>query len=304
MVLGSGSHRFEWQGDWARLPAGKAFGKTHGVVTDALDNVYIFNTSPDALCTFDRDGNFIRSWGEEYKDGAHGLYLSREHAGEFLFLTDHVKHVVAKTTLEGQKIFQLGRPNRPDIYSADDDFNPTDVCVAPNGDFYVFDGYGKPWVHRYSADAKYIDSFGGDGSEPGKLKCPHGGWVDMRGTTPVLWVADRGNNRIQKFTLDGRHIGFITAELRRPCCFFEFGGDMYIPDLDARVTLFDRNDRLIAHLGDNPTAPATPGWPNIQDKLQPCKFNSPHACCVDSHGDLYVVEWISTGRVTKLHRQR
>jgi hypothetical protein len=68
------------------------------------------------------------------------------------------------------------------------------------------------------------------------------------------------------------------------------------------VTIFDRNDKLIIHLGDNPEAPKTPGWPNVQDKLQQGKFNSPHSCCVDSRGDLYVAEWITTGRVTKLKR--
>ncbi|WP_428939055.1 hypothetical protein [Fontivita pretiosa] len=305
MTLGCGAHRFEWDGKWARLPEGRAFGKTHGVVTDARDNVYIFNTSPDAMCVFDREGQFISSWGAEFKDGAHGLFLSKERQGEFLYLTDHVLHLVVKTTLEGREIWRMGAPPRPDIYRSESEFNPTDVCVAPDGTFYVFDGYGKPWVHRYGPDAKYIDSFGGEGSEPGRLKCPHGGWVDTRDRSrPVLYVADRGNNRIQKFTLDGQHVGFITDQLRRPCCFFQFGQDMYIPDLDARVTIFDRDDKLITHLGDNPDAPRTKGWPNIQDQLQPGKFNSPHACCVDSRGDLYVAEWISTGRVTKLRRQK
>jgi hypothetical protein len=158
------------------------------VVSDCRDNVFIFNTSPDAMCVFDRDGQFIRSWGTEFKDGAHGLFLSKEQKGRV------------------------------------------------------------PLPYR-------------------------------------------------------QHVGFITDELRRPCCFFQLGQEMYIPNLDARVTFLDRNDRLITHVGDNPDAPRTKGWPNIQDQLQPGKFNSTHACCVDSHGDLYVVEWISTGRVTKLRRQ-
>ncbi len=302
MTLGSGAHRFEWIENWAKIPAGKSLGFTHGVVTDAQDNVYVHNQSADAVCIFDRDGNFLRSWGSDFKEGAHGMFLSREKGREYLYLADYARHLVVKTTLQGEKITEIGMPDRPDIYQSVEEYKPTDVAVAPSGEFYVFEGYGKPYVHRYTADAKYIGSFGGEGSEPGKLKCPHGGWVDTRGREPVLYVADRGNNRIQKFTLDGKHLGFVTAELKQPCCFFEFHGDMYIPDLQARVTIFDRNDKLIAHLGDNPEAPATKGWPNIQDKLQPGKFNSPHACCVDSHGDLYVVEWISTGRVTKLRR--
>jgi len=302
ITLGTGSYQYEWIGDWAKLPAGKAFGYTHGVVTDANDNVYIHNQSPDAVCVFDREGKFIKSWGAEFKDGAHGMFLSRENGQEFLYFADIFRRIVVKTTMNGEVIFQLGMPDRPDIYADIKEFRPTDVCVAPSGEFYVFNGYGKPWVHRYTADAKYIGSFGGDGSEPGKLNCPHGGWVDTRGQTQVLWVADRGNNRIQKFTLDGKPIGFVTAGMKRPCCFFQHSSEMYVPDLDARVTILDASDQVITILGDNPEAPETQGWPNIQSRLQPGKFNSPHACCVDSHGDLYVVEWISTGRVTKLRR--
>jgi hypothetical protein len=303
MILGSGAYRFEWIDNWPKLPATKAFGKTHGIVTDARDNVYIFHTGKDPLCVFDRQGNFLRSFGNEFVEGAHGLYLSKEDGGEFLWLIDYLKHAVVKTTLDGKEVLRLDPPNRPDLYKSHDDYKPTDVCVAPGGEIFVFDGYGKSWIHRYAKQGNYVDSFGGEGSEPGRVKCPHGGWVDTRDPRwPVLYVADRGNNRIQKFTLDGKHISFVTAELRRPCCFFQFNDDMYIPDLDARVTIFDRNDKLITHLGDNPEAPKTPGWPNIQDKLAPGKFNSPHACCVDSRGDVYVAEWISTGRVTKLNR--
>jgi hypothetical protein len=303
MILGNGAYRFEWIDNFARLPAGKSFGKTHGIVTDARDNVYVFHTGAEPLCVFDSSGTFISSWGNQFVEGAHGLYLSKEGGTEFLWLVDYLKHAVVKTTLDGKEVLRLDPPNRPDIYKSLDEYKPTDVCVAPDGTVFVFDGYGKSWIHRYDKSGRSLDSFGGEGSEPGTVKCPHGGWVDTRDPNrPVLYVADRGNNRIQKFTLDGKHAGFVTAELRRPCCFFQFGDDMYIPDLEARVTIFDRNDKLIIHLGDNPDAPKTPGWPNIQDKLQQGKFNSPHSCCVDSRGDLYVAEWITTGRVTKLKR--
>src|SRR5689334_22471159 len=73
--LGSGSHTYEWIDSWAKLPSGKEFGYTHGVVCDKADNVYIFNTGRDSLCVFDPDGKFIRSWGTEYKS-AHGLYYT------------------------------------------------------------------------------------------------------------------------------------------------------------------------------------------------------------------------------------
>lgn len=196
-----------------QIAGGKAFGYSHGVVTDSRDCVFVFNTSTDAVRIFDSQGNFVGSWGDEFEGGAHGMFLSSENGSEFLLLTDHRRHLVVKATLDGQIVLPLGMPDRPDINSAEEEFRPTDVCVAPNGDFLIMDGYGKPWIHRYSANGEYLQSFGGEGSDPGKLRCPHGGWVDTRGTEPILWIADRGNNRIQQFTLDGRHVRFITSEL-------------------------------------------------------------------------------------------
>lgn len=302
IVLGSGAYTYEWLDNWGKLPATIKFGYTHGVEVDSKDNLYIHNTSDNPIVVLDRDGNFIKSWGKEFQGGAHGMYLSEENGQEFLYFADVLRCIVAKYTVGGEKIWEMGAPKRDDIYGQGG-FKPTDVCVAPNGDFYVMDGYGKPWVHRYSADAKYIDSFGGLGNGPGQLSCPHGGWVDTRRDEPELYIADRGNNRIQVFTLDGKHKRFITEAQDRPCCFYEHKGDLYIPDLNSRVTILDKNDKLITHLGEAPEMYKTPGWPNIQYKLQPGKFSSPHAVCVDSHGDIYVGEWISTGRVTKLKRK-
>jgi hypothetical protein len=303
MNLGVGAYTYEWIEGWAELPAGVQLGYTHGVVTDSRDRVYIFNQSRHAVLVFEPDGTFIRSWGKQYAAGAHGMFLSREDGGEFLYLVDYEIPQIAKTTLEGEVLFTVGTPQRNDLYGESKKYKPTFACTAPDGGFYVFDGYGQSWIHQYDKEAKYLRSFGGKGSDPGQLNCPHAGYVDTRSGQPILYVADRGNKRIQKMTLDGRHIGFVTDEMDMPCMFFEHDGDLYIPDLHSRLTIFDRNDRLITHLGENAQAWQTKGWPNIQDQLQPGRFNSPHACCVDSRGDIYMVEWISTGRITKLVRK-
>ena len=303
MELGSGTHKYDLVEGWPKLPAGKRFGYTHGVVVDSRDNVYIFNQSPDALMVFDRDGNFIKSWGSQYAKGAHGLFLARENGREVLWLIDYELQKVAKHSLEGEELLSIPMPDRPDIYEKPEQYKPTDVCVAPNGDVYVFDGYGQSWIHQYDPGGRYLRSFGGKGSEPGKTICPHGGWVDTRRVTPELYVADRGNHRIQVFTLDGKHVRFITDEMQMPCCFYQWNDELYIPDLNARVTIYDRNDKPLAVLGDYPEAMRIPGYPETQGKVPPNKFSSPHACCVDSRGDVYVVEWISTGRVTKLRRK-
>jgi DNA-binding beta-propeller fold protein YncE len=304
MELGRGSHRYELVDGWAKLPAGKKFGHTHGVVVDRDDNVYIFNQSDDALMVFDRDGHLIRSWGSQYSKGAHGLFLAKEDGQEVLWLVDYVLQKVAKTTMDGEELLTIDRPQREGLYEKPEQYKPTDVCVAPNGDVYVFDGYGQSWIHQYDSAGKYIRSFGGKGSEQGKLNCPHGGWVDTRRATPELYVADRGNHRIQVFTLEGQHVRFITDEMQMPCCFYQWHDELYIPDLNARVTIYDKHDKPVTVLGDYPEAMKTPGYPETQGKIPPDKFSAPHACCVDSRGDVYVVEWISTGRVSKLRRRQ
>jgi len=303
MTLGSGAHTYQWISNWPKLPQGKAFGYTHGVVIDSNQNVHIFNQSADALCTFDREGNFLRSWGPEFAKGAHGLYLTKEGSTEFLYLCDYEIQKVQKRTLTGELVLDIPMPPRPDIYKDPKTYKPTDTCVAPNGDIYVFDGYGQPYIHHHDKSGKYLQSIGGPGKEPGQLNCPHAGNIDLRHAQPELYVADRGNNRIQVFTLDGKHKRFITNDQQMPCNFAWYKDEVYIPDLLARITILDKNDKLIAHLGENAEAPKTEGWPNIQPKLQEGKFNSPHQCRVNPiTGDIFVVEWISTGRVTKLRR--
>lgn len=304
MEIGNAPYLYDVIHDFAKLPRNMQLGYTHGIVVDESDNLFVFNQSPTAMIELNKHGEFIRSWGEEFAKGAHGLYLSHEHNDQYLYLVDYELHQVVKMTRRGDERMRIGLPPRPDIYAGPSEYRPTDVCIAPDGTIYVFDGYGKPYIHLFDPLGKYLSSIGGPGDGPGQLNCPHGGWIDTRSAVPELYVADRGNNRIQVFTLDGHHKRFIRSpEIKQPCDFYQWGNDLYIPDLQARLVILDRNDQVTAVLGDNPEAPKTPGWPNIQDKLIDGKFNSPHACCVDSRGNIYVVEWISTGRITKLVRK-
>lgn len=300
-LLGSGSHRYEWIGDWAKLPDGIRTGYTHGVVIDSQGRVIVHNQSKDAVLFFDRDGNYLKSWGPDFAAGAHGLYLSVEDGTEFLYLADNARHAVFKTTLDGDLVWTREAPDCPDIYQSADQYTPTDVAVSPEGRVYVGDGYGKPYVHVYSTGGEYIKSFGGPGAGAGELNCPHGVWVDTRGPDPVLLVADRANHRVQIFDLDGNHLSFVTDDQNMPCCFFQHGDEIVIPDLFGRVTILDKDNRLIVHLGSNDQVWTRPGYPNLpHEERVPGKFISPHAAAVDKNGDLYVVEWVSDGRITKL----
>ena len=118
----------------------------------------------------------------------------------------------------------------------------------------------------------------------------------------MLTVADRTNNRIQRFTLDGKHIDFVSGT-NLPCHFNFFkNGDVVIPDLGARVTLMDRNNRVIEHLGDDSESKWRSTRTMTRDHFTPGKFVAPHGACFDHEGNIFVVEWVEVGRVTKLQK--
>ena len=301
-IMGAQSQRYRVVTGWGALPTGKEFGYTHGVQEDAQGRIFIHNQSADAVMIFDADGRFIKSWGEEFKDGAHGMQMRREGDTEFLYLADYVRHIVVKTTLDGEIVWTLGVPKDGGLYANEGEYRPTNVAFAPNGDFYVADGYGKGFIHHYNPKAELIRSWGGNGAGVGQFNCPHGLWVDTRRTTPVLMVADRENHRWQNFTLDGEYLGAMSENLRRPCHFAARWPYLLVPDLAGRVSIFDWQNNLVTHLGDNPDVSqrANPNVPVAQ--RVPGRFCSPHAACWDRDGNIYVVEWLKPGRVTKLAR--
>lgn len=316
-TLGSGAYRYTMDHAWAKLPAGKRFGYTHGIVEDKAGRFYIANQSRDAIVVVDAQGNFLSSWGQAYAQGAHGLRISEESGTEYLYLANTGLGQVVKTTLDGDVVWQQGRPYVAGVYTPERGYSPTESVVGPNGKLYVADGYGQSWIHIYDAkDGKYLDSFGGRGSEPHNLRQPHGISIDARDGTPRLQICDRGNVRIVNFTLEGKYLGEVVTktDLRYPCASLHRGELMYVPDLYARVSIFDKTNKKVADLGDyleggaftaesqfGTTYPDLKGYPNIpHDKRRAGRFISPHALWVDRADNIYVVEWVEDGRVTKL----
>ncbi len=312
-VLGSGTHKYEAIHDWGELPASIKYGNTHGVCEDSQGNIYVHHTvnaaseSSDSMVVFDASGKFIKSWGKEFKGGAHGLHIRKEGSTEFLYLCDTKRALVVKTTLGGEVVWTVDYPMQSEAYKPGADgkkkkYSPTNLAIAPNGDVYVGDGYGSSYINQYNGKGEFIRTFGGPGKEAGQLSCPHGLIVDTRGKTPILLVADRGNARLQTFTLDGKHIAFIDGT-KMPCHFSEHKGEYVIPDLGARVTLLDRKNQVITHLGDDSEANT---WKDLRkqprDKFIPGKFVCPHGASFDHKGNIFVVEWVEVGRVTKLRK--
>ena len=305
LILGTGSHRYECVHDWLTPPADMKFGDTHGLAQDSKGRIYLCHTvhsdspSSNTVCVYDEKGKFITSWGDRFKGGAHGLDIRKEGKDEFLYHCDIAHHQVVKTKLDGSVVWEMGAPAESEKYKDGAPYTPTNVAFAPNGDFYVGDGYGSHWIHQYDIKGNYIRTFGGQGSAPGQVTQPHGLWLDNRGKEPILAVADRGNRRIQYFTLDGKHIKFVTDGMRQPCHFSIRNGEMLVPDLDSIVTILDQDNKVVAQLGD--------GFPsNLRDHPRsdfiPGKFIHPHDAIFLRNGDILVAEWVPIGRVTLLKK--
>jgi hypothetical protein len=307
-VIGKGEHRYECLHDWGQLPPHIRWETTHGVTVDEAGFIYIKHLGfgknvMDTIVVFDKDGKFVRSFGKEYYRGGHGIDIRKEAGEEFLYLSDiHHRHV-SKTNLKGELVWRRTYPTEPGVYKKAEQYSPTNVAFAPDGGFYVGDGYGSHFIHQYDKDAKWVRTWGGFGAEPGKMKTPHGLWLDDRPErTPSLVVADRANARLQYFTLDGKHIGFVQG-LLFPAHFDIRGDVLLVSDLHARVSLFDRDNQPIVHLGDDKDWIAEVTKFKIRKdpkSWQPGKFVHPHDACFDKDGNIFVVEWVEPGRVTLL----
>jgi DNA-binding beta-propeller fold protein YncE len=305
VVLGSAPYAYEVVAGWGELPNNIRFGYTHGVQVDSQNRVIVHNQSKDSVILFDDRGKYIQSWGPEFQNGAHGCLLRKESGTEYLYLSDYDRHIVVKTTLDGETIWTIQWPEESGLYKDKTEFKPTNVAVAPNGDIYVTDGYGLSYIHHYNSKLELIRSWGGKGKQAGELDCPHGIWVDLRSSPPILIVADRGNSRLQTFTLDGKHLAFFSEAMRMPCHFDQNrrNGDLLVPDLHGVVTICGKDNRPVVQLGDNYGIWQKPGWPNFpRDTWEAGKFITPHAACWDLEENIYVVEWIAEGRVTKLRK--
>ena len=309
IILGSGSHKYECIHDWLTPPDNIKYGDTHGVVQDAKGHIYVAHTvnsaskCDDAIVVYDQHGKFIKSWGSQFKGGAHGIDIRKEGHQEFIYHCDVAHSKVTKTTLDGEVVWVKGTPEEPGVYKTGAPFVPTNVAFSPDGGFYISDGYGSSWIHQYDKNANWVRTFGGRGSEAGKVNCPHGLWLDDRGHEPMLAVADRSNRRIQYFSLDGKHISFVTEGMRQPCHFHLRHGEMLVPDLDSVITLLDKDNKVIVQLGDGDFDGHQKDLRDAaRDQFIPGKFIHPHDATFLHNGDILVSEWVPIGRVTLLKR--
>ena len=313
LITGTGAHRYEMIHDWLTAPEGLVWGDTQGLAQDSQGLIYVAHTvnnssmRPEAIVVYDAKGKFVRAFGEDMRGGAHGLGVRKEGNREFLYHCDTTRCKVIKTTLTGELVWSKGYPREDAAYGAAPiKFIPTNIAFAPNGDFYIGDGYGSYRMLRYSIDGKFLGEISSPGKGDNEIINPHGQYVDTRGKDPVLVIADRGNRRIQTYTLDGKHLRTIKddAKLRQPCHFDVRGDLMLCPDLDSQVCLIDKEYNVIAQLGDGIAHNGKTGSRRSQSRAEftPGEFITPHGAIFLNNGDILVAEWLPIGRLTLLRK--
>jgi sugar lactone lactonase YvrE len=296
---------------WEKLPSNLRHLDCVCAGVDAKDRVYLITRSDSRVIVYEHDGTFVAAWGEGLFARTHCIRLGPDGA---VYIVDDEDHTVRKFTHDGKQLMIIGTPGVASdtgyvrekgissITHGGPPFNrPTGVALAPNGDLYVSDGYGNARVHRYTADGKFIQSWGEPGTGPGQFNEPHDIWVapDER-----VFVADRENDRIQIFGPAGKFIEQWT-HVQRPAGLCIRGGLIYVAELwwvsgqrsfrrgkiekdePGRATVMDMSGRVLARFGHE------------GERTAPGSFIAPHGICVDSRGDIYVSEVTHTFAASK-----
>ena len=302
-----GRDRFEVVEGFFQRPKGWTFVEVADVGVDPDDNVYVFCRGNHPVMIFDREGHFLDAWGEiggeHYFTFPHGLSVGLDG---FVYTADSRDHSVRKFTKDGKHVLTLGSPHQNAAAFSGKPFNrPTHATATASGDIYVSDGYGNARIHCFSPDGELKFAWGAPGHGPGEFNTVHSVFIDP--DDDRLYAADRFNNRVQFFTLAGEYLGEWT-DLRLPQSVRKGpDGAFYVAELSHRVTVVDRDGKVLARWGDAvevddfetggvslalPDAPSRD--PMVRGRVRhepgPGLFCAPHGIAVDSEGSFYMAE--------------
>jgi sugar lactone lactonase YvrE len=257
---------------WGKLPEGRKWGAVNSVGIDkdgrsiwvaercgpkpgaAFGADSCAGSDLPSILKFDASGNLVKSFGAGMLIFPHCLYVDRDgnvwvcdarsatpkELEQFPAEKNKGRQIL-KFSTEGKLLMTLGKAgvegNPPDALD-----EPESVVTAPNGDIFVADGnhsgQSTPTpgtaarVVKFSKDGKFIKSWGMLGSAAGEFKTPHSIAMDSQGR---LFVADRGNFRIQIFDQDGKLLG-AWKQFGRPSGVFIDKNDMiYVADSESNA---------------------------------------------------------------------
>ena len=287
--------------DFITPPPGKeTIGNGHGEIrVDKAGHIYIsVQGQPEGgIQVYSPEGKYLKHLAGT-PGSLHGFVIHQEEAGEFIYAAVLGESRVLKMTLEGKVVLEIPQTAFP-AEQAKPGLKLTSCDVAPNGDIYVVDGYGKDWIFVFDKEGKFKTVFGGRG-EPLKLSNTHKIFIDPRFSPARILACDRGNNRILHLDLDGKLIGVVAdQDLRRPSSASFHGDLMCVAEIAGRISVFNKEGKLVASLGVNDAKGETNTPKMKPDQWRTGTVTSPHGITFDKDGNILETEWNTFGRVLR-----
>jgi hypothetical protein len=188
----------------ALAPPNAAFelGMVSWIALDGKGTAYLLQRGDkaDPVVAADMQGRVLRSWGKGLFKLPHAIRIDPDGN---VWTVDANSSMVYKFTPAGRKLLEISVGGQPPE-TRSPFVGTTDVAFGPNGRIFIADGYGNARILEYTADGRKLREWGKPGIGPGEFRLPHSIVVDSSG---VIYVADRENGRIQRFTLDGAYLG-------------------------------------------------------------------------------------------------
>lgn len=298
-VCASAQLHYELVPNWLTPPPGKeTIGNSHGEIgVDSAGNVYVSVQEKDAgMQVYGPNGKFIKTL--PLPPSLHGFVIRKTDDGEFIYAAVLGEQRVIKAKLDGTIVFEIPKTAFPEEQAAAG-LKLTNCDVAPNGDIYVVDGYGKSWIFQFDKNGQFKKVFGGP-VPPYNFKNTHKIFIDPRFSPVRILACDRGNNRMLHLDLDGNIIGVVSDKgLRNPSSVSFHGDLMCVAEIAGRISVWDKDNNLVAEMGTNDTKGQT-NTPKVEPKdWHDGVVTSPHGITFDAHGNILETEWNQFGRVLR-----
>ena len=252
------------------IPSQVKVDSVSAVEVDSKGRIYVLHRGEPPLLQFDKNGRYLKGWGEGTFKVAHGLRIDRD---DNIWTTDNALHVIRKFSPEGKLLLTLGEEGKPG--NGDKHFrSPDDLVFNSAGEMYIADA-GNGRVVQLKKDGTWIREWGRKGGKeqphgPGEFAAAHGIAIDRAGR---VFVADRGNKRIQVFAPDGKFVAEWSG-FGNPFGALVVGKELLVSDGDANT---------ISHLSLT-DGKMVKQWGNAE------LLKLPHLMAIAADKSLYVAE--------------